>query len=136
MIQRRKPLSRRGAPLRRTALRRVSKKRAKQLREYSTRRERYLRAHPICEVWCSENRFRWINDRTYEQGGLDGNLRILDASQLFGAYRAPVATEIHHTNGRTGDRLTDESFWLAVCRQSHEWIHGNPKKSRSLGFLV
>lgn len=46
------------------------------------------------------------------------------------------ATEIHHTNGRENDRLLDRSYWLAVSREGHQWIHNNPKKARELGWLI
>lgn len=44
--------------------------------------------------------------------------------------------QIHHMNGRTGSRLIDESYFLAVCWACHKWIHLNPKEARTLGWLV
>lgn len=46
------------------------------------------------------------------------------------------ATEIHHTNGRENERLTDRVHWLAVSREGHQWIHANPKESRKQGWLI
>ena len=46
------------------------------------------------------------------------------------------ATEIHHMNSRNGDRLNDESYWLAVSRVGHNWIPKNPKEARRLGWLI
>lgn len=47
------------------------------------------------------------------------------------------ATEIHHTYcGK--DRATyylDESTWIGVSRDGHNWIHDHPKESRELGLL-
>lgn len=46
-----------------------------------------------------------------------------------------TATDIHHKAGRFGDRLTDKSEFLAVCRNCHRWIHDNDKLSREKGWL-
>ncbi len=50
MIQRRTPLKRSASPLKRTPLRRVSKKLAKGLRAYSKLRRDFLVDHPNCEI--------------------------------------------------------------------------------------
>lgn len=50
MALHRKQGLKRSGTLRRTPLRRVSKKRAKQNREYSRLREEFLRSKPICDV--------------------------------------------------------------------------------------
>lgn len=52
------------------------------------------------------------------------------------AMRAPRATDIHHKNKRHGARLNDETHWLAVCREEHEWIHRNPSEARERGWLI
>jgi hypothetical protein len=46
------------------------------------------------------------------------------------------ATEIHHTNGRENERLTDRHYWLAVSREGHRWIHANPELAREAGWLT
>jgi hypothetical protein len=46
------------------------------------------------------------------------------------------ATEIHHTNGRENERLTDRMYWLAVSREGHKWIHANPELAREQGWLT
>ncbi len=50
MIQRRKPLKRSTQPLKRSPLRRVSKKRHRESRIYSALRAAQLIANPACEV--------------------------------------------------------------------------------------
>lgn len=45
-------------------------------------------------------------------------------------------TEIHHTDGREGRLLLDESKWLAVSRAGHDWIHNHPNEARKHGWLV
>jgi len=44
--------------------------------------------------------------------------------------------DIHHVNGRTGERLNDETYFLAVSRRGHTWIHEHPEESRALGWLI
>lgn len=44
--------------------------------------------------------------------------------------------EIHHKNGRTNQRLTDDEFFLAVCRGCHNFIHANPVEAREEGYLI
>lgn len=44
--------------------------------------------------------------------------------------------DLHHMNGRTGRRLLDKEFWLAVSRSGHDWIHNNPLEARKMGWLI
>ena len=47
------------------------------------------------------------------------------------------ATEVHHTYcGKDRAKYyLDESTWIAVSRDGHNWIHDNPKEAREKGFL-
>ena len=45
-------------------------------------------------------------------------------------------TDIHHTNGRENERLTNRIYWLAVSREGHQWIHANPDVAREQGWLT
>lgn len=45
-------------------------------------------------------------------------------------------TDVHHKAGRTGELLLDVSFWLAVSRKGHNFIHDNPEFSYSKGWLI
>lgn len=117
VIQRRTPLKRGTSQLKRTPLRKVSKKRAKDGKIYSAKRKAFLIAHPVCEVWL------------YQIGGI-----TLD--QLRGTHiDAPPSTEVHHMAKRTGSNYLDESTWLAVCRENHIRIHENTAWARANGFL-
>ena len=46
------------------------------------------------------------------------------------------STEIHHKNGRSNEKLNDTTYWLAVSRPAHEWIHANANQARARGWLV
>jgi len=45
------------------------------------------------------------------------------------------STEVHHIEKRNGERLTNVSNFMAVCRSCHLDIHLNPIESRKKGFL-
>lgn len=44
------------------------------------------------------------------------------------------ATEVHHKRGREGELLTDERYFLAVCRHCHTVIEENPTWAKHKGF--
>lgn len=46
------------------------------------------------------------------------------------------ATEVHHTAGRVGDRLLDESTWMALCHPCHLLVHREPAWALERGYLV
>ena len=46
------------------------------------------------------------------------------------------ATEIHHKNGRNGERLLDSDYFMAICRNCHRYIHEHPKEAREKGWLI
>lgn len=46
------------------------------------------------------------------------------------------ATDIHHMEGRLKGNYLNESTWLPVCRDCHNWIHSHPTLARTLGLLV
>lgn len=126
------------SPLKRkTPLRRVSKKRAKDSRIYLEKRKAFLLAHPICQVWLKEN--GWA-DFAYPMFGMYAKAEspypnyswlIADSEDLP---LAPRSTEVHHTKGR-GKHYLDEKTWLAVSTEGHRKIHQNPSWARKMGFL-
>lgn len=126
----------RTAPLRRSKpIRKVSTKRAAQLRDYAKLRQAYLAAHPICEVWLRENKWSQhpTNPEIWQQ--TTGTLKQSTKFSLI-ASGAPEATEIHHTNKRRGAMLNDQTHWLAVCRENHERIENNKAWARANGYLL
>ena len=46
------------------------------------------------------------------------------------------AVEIHHKRGKIGNLLTDERFFLPVCRHHHNYIHDNPSIAMRLGYSL
>lgn len=46
------------------------------------------------------------------------------------------STEIHHKKGRVGDLLTDERFFLAVCRAHHVYIELHPALAKEHGYSL
>lgn len=91
--------------LKRSPIRRVSKRRAVENKIHSQLRREFLEKHPFCEV------MQQVFKKTY------------------------MATDIHHMRGRFGNRLNDQEHWLAVSRTGHDWIRDNPKEAERRGFL-
>lgn len=127
---RRTPLKRGTKPLKRTPLRKVSKKRAKEGRIYSEKRKAFLEAHPICQVWVAMRGIKEIPPLIYVIEG-----RVYCAEDMI-HNGAPTSCDIHHKAKRTGSNYLDESTWLAVSREMHEKIHQNPSWARAQGYLV
>lgn len=134
MLKRNKPLKRNAAGTlkRRTPIRRVSLKRASQIREYSKLRATYLELHPICEVWCRENGWQWISGNEY----VSQLSERVTGDWLISILHAPRATEIHHVNKRRGAMLNDETHWLAVCRRNHDRIENDKAWARREVYLL
>lgn len=44
--------------------------------------------------------------------------------------------DVHHKYGRAGRLLLDERYWIAVCRQCHNWIGKFPAFARELGLIA
>lgn len=42
------------------------------------------------------------------------------------------ASDIHHTAGRVGNLLLDDTQFLAVCRTCHGWIETHPEEAKVL----
>ena len=84
---------------------RVSTKRKKKDEEYSKLRKRFLEENPICR---------------------------LNLAKCGGH-----STDVHHTYaGEKRDSFyLVQSTWLPLCRNCHDWIHGNPKEAREMGWL-
>ena len=45
------------------------------------------------------------------------------------------ATDVHHKAGR-GKMLCRTEYFMATCRQCHDWIHSHPAVARAQGWLV
>lgn len=89
-------------------MKQISDKRRAQLALYMPKRKAFLKDHPVCQV------ARYIP-------GLNPKARSRD---------------VHHKAGRLGTNYLDESTWLAVSREAHNWIHSHPGQARARGWLV
>jgi len=92
------------APKRR--IRHTSTARAKQLREYRTRSQLFLKLNFNC-LGCIARGFKFQSR----------------------------ATEIHHSRGRTGTLLNESKYWKPVCSDCHRWIHLHPEAARLAGLI-
>lgn len=87
-------------------MRRVSKKRQAEQKEYSKARLSFLATLPLCEV-CTKVKMDQRNK----------------------------STDIHHKKGR-GKFYLDQDSWLAVCRPCHDRIHSNPIWARENNYII
>lgn len=121
-----KPLKRTPLKAKQTKIKAVSRKRAKQLRDYSTLRKRFLAENPVCGWWL---KMRGQDFQHLEQrGGCYWSAGLEEYALL--------SCDIHHRNSRIGEKLNDTSDWIAVSRDGHNWIHSHPRDARVLGLLV
>lgn len=107
---------------RRKPIRRVSSKRAAQLKEYSKLRKEFLAANPFCQVWMDEN-------PEYAAVSPLSNMGI-------SYWEDNRATDVHHMKKRVGKMLLDTRYWMAVSRTAHQRIHQFPKWAREKGYLL
>ncbi len=107
--------------IRRTPLRRCSKKKAKENAIYMKLRKEFLETHPHCEHWMNERGIR--NEAELKQRG-----ECVVAS-------CPLATEVHHKMGR-GKYFLDTSTWMAVRAGHAIFIHQNLSHSRKMGYII
>lgn len=47
-----------------------------------------------------------------------------------------IATEIHHKAKRHGDLLTNEDYFMAVCRTCHNYIENHYEESILMGWRI
>lgn len=120
---------------RKTPLRRMSKRRQGDYKEYMRKRENFLFMHPICQLWLHENHWWENGDGTYiNLSDPFDDIRYL-CNELIEVAQAPRSTEVHHVNGRNGSNYLDTGTWMAVCRESHERIEQNKSWARANGYL-
>jgi hypothetical protein len=91
----------------------ATKPRAAELRAYGVRRKQWLKDHPVCEA-CPK-------------------LFLLAAVVDTSPHRSEA---VHHKRGRLGPLLLDERHWLAVCDQSHDFIHHNIAVARAADLIA
>jgi hypothetical protein len=91
--------------MKRTPLRKVSRKQASLLRKYSKAKDEFLLANPICHTKQGRPKGCWLR-----------------------------SNQVHHVAGR-GQNLLRSETWMAVCSNCHAWIHSHPKEARQLGYL-
>ena len=95
--------------MKRTRLRSLSDKQAERLKVYNRVKAEYLKANPTCE---------FVTTDGY------ANYRCKSKSK-----------DIHHKMGR-GRYTADVKYFMAVCREHHDWIENNKKAARLRGYIL
>ena len=116
-------------------LRQRSKAMSLRMKLYHSQREKFLRAHSVCEA-CDEL-CKAIDRGHLPTSGLDKfqieNARAFRASHRIGSCHP--TTEVHHRVGRVGKLLLDEQHWSAVCAEAHRFIHDNHTIALAAGVI-
>lgn len=116
--------------LRRTPLRSVSTKRAKEARLYAKKRKAFLEARPVCEWWAEVHS---VHTSPMPDGTV---LAWFEEDKLWEWAVPPASTEIHHKAGRSGANYLDESTWMACSSEGHRWITDHPKEAEARGWII
>lgn len=119
----------RTTQLKRTPLRRVSKKRQGDMRVYAKKRIAFLAKFPLCQWWLNEHGFGPEDQEQLQSQHANGIVYV-------DGVIVPLSREVHHMAGRTGGNYLDEKTWLAVGREGHEAIHRNMNLARSKGYVT
>ena len=106
---------------RKTPMKRVSKRRQAESKEYMRLREAFLKEHDICQLWLAEHGLR--------ESDFGDRIRSFSMG-------CPRSTEIHHKNGRNGSNYLDTSTWMALDSRGHDKIHLNPGWAYANGYLI
>jgi hypothetical protein len=107
--------------VKRTPLKRISRKQAAIKRSLAKLVKAYLESHPRCEFMMTDN------DCAVWGEGPDGNL-----------YQCPrPSTNVHHIRGRSAKYTLDVTTFMANCNYHHpNYIHFvAPKEAREKGYI-
>jgi hypothetical protein len=72
--------------------------------------------------------------RVYNKARKEFLSEILYCQASIGHVCTCWPTQIHHMAGKIGANLNDQSKWLAVCQNCHDWIEGHPKEAKERGL--
>ena len=126
------------SPLKRkTPLRKQSKRRKEESKEYMRKRDHFLFMHPICQIWLEQNCWADNGDGTYTDTGTPSIGRY-SANELIEVFRAPRSEVVHHRccgKNRKATYLRVDT-WMALNTLSHDFIHKNPKLAYERGWLL
>lgn len=116
----------RSVPLRRfTPLRRISLRRSQELAIYWPRRELFLARHPYCQLWLAEHGMAEAEASAFEGWVIVGG-RL---------WRVPRSRQVHHRDKRRGNRLLDETEWMAISPAGHDRLENHKTWARASGYL-
>ena len=119
-------LKRGGFLKRKTPMKRISTRRRKQRSRYSRQEEACLIAHPFDQVWIAVH---GLSEALVIE--VDGFVTI--EGRLM---KCPRSDQVHHRNKCCHGRLTDERWWMATSRESHERIEHRKAWAREEGYLL
>lgn len=113
-LKRKTPLKRGTKGLKRTRLKPMSDAKKIEHGHYLIEKALYLRDHPYCEC----------HDFVSGHRGL----YIISRGMVH-------SRDVHHKK-RRGKLLRAQEWWLACCRNCHDYIEANKKWARSVGLIL
>ncbi len=97
--------------MRKTPLRKVSKKKATEQAIYRQLKNEALSSQPLCE-------FPTLYSNGYEPGCVNR------------------ATQVHHAKGQQGALLNDKRYWWLLCMEHHRWVEDHKNEARKMGLIL
>jgi hypothetical protein len=91
---------------------------------------RRSRIAPVSRKGAARTRaYNQLRDTVYERSG--GRCEINATWSCSGK-----CEQVHHKQGRLGDRLTDLNKMVAICHNCHEFIGRNPALAYDRGWML
>jgi hypothetical protein len=146
-MKRRTPLKPSSKPLKRTKLKAVSAKRAKEMKQYKVLREDLLKHRPMCDAYlillgldrATIDNIQAIAVIALWQGmdvpPIPAGDRASEFKEMGIPAYCPRSFDCHHSK-RRGKHYLDASSFLAVSRSLHQRIHDHPAWARENGLLA
>lgn len=119
------PLKSGGSSMKRTPLRRVSVKKARETKRYWPIRKAFLERVPYCEICVSRKTKLHLDE--VRSNAIPSRVKLW--------YIASPSVEIHHLFSRNGSLLCDERGFVASCRACRDYPKDHPEEARKLGLL-
>lgn len=109
----------------------VSQKRAAQIAsgEFKPKERKPIKVNPDYKIKPRSDK-RAKQEREYSKLAKDYKIK----NPICERCHLPPSTDVHHMKGRTGNLLTDENNFIALCRWCHDWAENHPTQAKAEGI--
>lgn len=95
------------------------------------------RIRPVSKGRASLLRAYAAKARAWKAGRLCATIGLRDSQgELWCSSKSHLCDHVHHTKGRVGPLLMDETKWLGLCDASHRRTHDNPAEAKEKGLIA